>query len=332
MKLTYFQLETHLTKNLLPVYLISGDEPLLKQDALNLVRKAAKKAGHQERIRFTPEAAFDWEQLYTVLYSASLLADKKIIELDLRDTLPTKTAAPILVEYAKKPSPDNILLIDMNKVDEKAAKSAWYAALEKIGAAVPIWPVAREQLPQWIMQRAKKYKIQFQADAAVLLADFIEGNLGAAAQAIEKLYLLNLQKPVDTELVASVLINESRFTVFDLVENVIAGNKQRALHILATLQTEGMESTFVLWGMTRELRLLADIADEHKNGGSLESLFAKYRIFAKRQAAHRRFLKTFSAHDCQRELKYAMEIDSTIKGAKPGNPWDLLQLLCLRLI
>ncbi len=332
MKLTYFQLETHLAKNLLPVYLISGDEPLLKLDALNLVRKTAKAAGHQERIRLTPEAGFDWEQLYTVFYSASLLADKKIIELDFRDSLPNKTATPILAEYAKKPSPDNVLLIDLSKTDDKVVKSTWYSALEKIGAAVPIWPVPREQLPQWIMQRAKKYKIQFQPDAAALLADFIEGNLGAAAQAIEKLYLLNLQKPVDAELITNILINESRFTVFDFVETVIAGDKRRALHILNTLQAEGVESTFILWGITRELRLLADIADERKKGGSFESLFAKYRIFAKRQAAFRRFLGLFSADDCQRELKHAMEIDNTIKGAQPGNAWDMMQLFCLRLI
>ena len=76
MKLTYFQLEQQLTKKLSSVYIISGEELLLKQDAFNLIRKTAKRAGFSERLRITPEAGYDWEQLYTLLYSTSLLAEK----------------------------------------------------------------------------------------------------------------------------------------------------------------------------------------------------------------------------------------------------------------
>jgi len=331
MKLTYFQLEPHLTKQLAAIYIISGEDILLKQDAIHLIRKAAKKAGFSERVRIAPEAGFDWEQLYSLLYSGSLLAEKRLFEIDFRDNAPNKTAGKILQEYADKTSPENILVIDMGKIDAAIAKSAWYKALEKNGIVVNIWPIPREQLPQWMINRARKYKLQLQPDAANLLADYVEGNLIAAAQTIEKIYLLKPQQPIDTDLIKSILTDESHFTIFDFIESVITGDKSRTLHILDTLKNEGVEPVLVLWGITRELRLLADYAQQIQNGLTLEQLFQQQRVFSRRQAGIRHFLNKFSAADCWRHLTHAADIDRIIKGAVAGDVWDSLQLLSLRL-
>jgi DNA polymerase-3 subunit delta len=331
MKLTYFQLEPHLAKKMSPIYIVSGDELLLKQEAINLIRKAAKQAGFNERLRLTPEAGYDWEQLYTLLYSTGLFAEKRLIELDFRDSSPNKTASKILQEYGANPSLDAIVLLDIGKIDDKISRSAWYKALEKIGAVLTIWPIPREQLPQWIMNHAKKYKLQFNRDAAILLAEYIEGNLVAAAQAIEKVYLLQPQKSVDVEMVKHILTDESRFTVFDFIETMIARDKPRTLHILDNLKNEGTEPVLILWAITRELRLMADLAQQLKLGETYENLFQKYRIFARRQQAVKHFLSHCSAQDCWRYLSNAVEIDRIIKGAGTGNVWDALQMFCLRL-
>lgn len=332
MKLTYFQLEPHLSKKLSAAYIISGEELLLKQDASHLIRKAAKNAGFNERIHLTPESGFDWEQLYSLLYSTSLFAEKRLIELDFREITPPKTAGIILQEYAKNPSPNNLLVIDIGKIDDKIAKSAWYSALEKVGMVITIWPIPREQLPQWIIQRAKKYKLNINQDAANLLSDYIEGNLVAAAQAIEKLYLLKPSQSIDIDLINTILTDESRFTIFDFIENLIAGNKSRSLHILDTLKTEGTEPVLILWGITRELRLLAELAQQFKQGLTFETIFQKYRIFARRQPAIRHFLTKTSVADSWHLLTLAANLDKVIKGAIPGNAWESLQLFCLRLV
>ncbi|SRR5579885_412753 len=331
MKLNYFQLEPHLAKQLASVYIVCGEEILLKQDAIHQIRKAAKKAGFNERIRITPEAGFDWDQLYSMLYSGTLLADKRLFELDFRDVLPNKTAGSILQGYGDNPAPDITLLIDIGKIDDKISRSAWYKSLEKAGVVITIWPIPREQLPQWIINRAKKYKLQFNHDAANLLADYIEGNLVAAAQAIEKIYLLQPQKNVDTDLVKTILTDESRFSVFDFIESLVAGDQSRSLHILESLRFDGSEPVLILWGITRELRLLASLARELKQGSAFETLFQKHRIFSRRQPAIRRFLGKFTAEDCWHLLSHAAEIDQIIKGAVTGDAWQALQLFCLRM-
>ncbi len=332
MKLTSFQLEQQINKQLAPAYIVGGDELLARQDTANLIRKAAKAAGFTERTKLAPEAGFDWEQLYGLLNSGSLLAEKRIIELDFTSAQPNKTAAPILCDYAQRPSPDVLLLITTGKIDDKMTKSAWYKALDKIGISVTIWPVTREQLPQWINARAKRYKLQIQPDAVNLLADFVEGNLGAAAQAIEKLYLLRPEKAVDCAMVETALTDESSFSVFDLVEHTLSGDKARTMHILENLKNDGTEATLTLWSLTRELRLLADMTREQKEGKTLEYLFQKYRIFTKRQPAMRRALTRLTPEKCWQHLTHAAHVDTLIKGAATGNAWNALQLLCLRLL
>lgn len=331
MKLTYFQLEPHLSKSLAPAYIISGEEIILKQDTAQLIRRAAKTAGFTERVRISPEAGFDWDQLYSLLHSPSLMSEKKLIELDFRDSLPNKSASAILEEYAKQPSADNLLLIDCNKVDDKIAKSGWYKSLEKCGINLTIWPIPHEQLPKWIIQRAKKYKLTLQPEAAALLADYVEGNLIAASQTLEKIYLLKPDGAVDTRLIRSILADESRYNVFDFIDALTAGECSRAINILANLRQEGLEPILVLWAITRELRLLADLSQQQKQGTTLDTLFQQNRIFARRQVSIRRFLSKYSFQDCWRLLEQTASLDKIIKGAVPGNVWDTLQLFCLKM-
>lgn len=331
MKLTFFQLEPQLSKSLAPAYIISGEEIILKQDAAQLIRRAAKAAGFSERVRISPEAGFDWDQLYSLLHSPSLMGEKKLIELDFRDGLPSKSASAILEEYARQPSSDNLLLIDCNKVDDKIAKSAWYKALEKCGINVAIWPIPHEQLPKWIIQRAKKYKLTLQPEAAALLADYVEGNLIAASQTLEKIYLLKPEGNVDTTLIRSILADESRYNVFDFIDALTAGECSRAIDMLTNLREEGLEPILVLWAITRELRLLADLSQKQKQGSTLDTLFQQNRIFARRQISIRRFLGKYSFQDCWRLLEQASSLDKIIKGAAPGNVWDALQLFCLKM-
>lgn len=338
MKLTYSQLESHLNKSLSSIYLVSGDELLLKNEAIHLIRKTAKQAGFQERIRLSSETVSTGDELYPLLYSPSLLAEKRLLEFDFRDTTPNKTASTILKEYAHQPSPDNLLLLDIGKIDDKIAKSAWYRALEKTGVVITIWPIAREQLPSWLIERARKYKLSLQPNAAQLLADYVEGNLVAAAQAIEKIYLLTIRSAkenlptINIEVVQAVLADESRFTIFDLTDSFLAGDASRTLHILEGLRKEGTEPVLILWSICRELRLMAMLSQEIRQGEKYETLFQKHRIFSRRQPAVRRFLNRFNTEDCCHALLKAADIDLLIKGALTGDIWDNLQLFCLRLV
>ena len=330
MKLSYFQLEPHIKKKISPLYLLSGEDPFLKQEAKEMIQVQAKHHGFNERIRFIPETAADWENLYAHLHASSLFSEKRLLELDFRHALPNKMAGQLLKEFGEKETPNLLLLIDIGKVNDTLAKSAWFKTLEQKGVLITIWPILREQLPQWIRERAKKYHLTWSLDAAHLLTDYVEGNLAAAHSAILKVALLNPQKPVDESLITALLTDENRFTIFDLVENMIALNQARMLHILENLKRDHTEPALILWAIARELRTLAEWAKQIKQGLSYPDLFQKYRIFARRQVPIRKFLTRYLAEDCWHSFIHLAHLDAIIKGASPGIFWDQLQIFCLR--
>ncbi len=83
MRLTFHQLRGHLRQPLLPVYLISGDEPLQHGEALDAVRRAAREQGHLEREVLEHDSHFDWDRLAALADNLSLFGDRRLIELRL---------------------------------------------------------------------------------------------------------------------------------------------------------------------------------------------------------------------------------------------------------
>jgi DNA polymerase III subunit delta len=332
MKITPQQFEQQLSKTLAPLYLIHGDDLLLVRDAIDLLRNAARKAGFEERISLSIDSGTDWGKLlHTEIYARSLFANKRLIELHLGDTKPNPAANKILKEICAQLPADILLLITASKLDSKTEQTTWYKALDKVGVMLPLWPIAAPQLPGWIMQRAKKAGLTLTPDAANLLALQVEGNLLAAAQEIEKLLLLDTGSVIDVDTITSAVTDSARFDIFNLVDSALLGNGERSLRILQHLQAEAAEPVLVLWALARELRTLAELQKHLQKGATLGTLFSKYRIWEKRQANVRHFLRQHPLAVCRNMLAECSRIDRIIKGAVKGNTWDALQQLTLKM-
>ena len=81
MKISADRLAGHLANKLAPAYLITGDEPLLVDEAADAVRACARENEFTERERYVAAAqVFDWDQLAGNA-NFSLFASKKIVEV-----------------------------------------------------------------------------------------------------------------------------------------------------------------------------------------------------------------------------------------------------------
>ena len=81
MKISANQLNAHLKKSLFPCYLVTGDEPLLVQEALDQIRAAARAQGFGSRELFIATTGFDWTDLRNASGNLSLFAEKRVFEL-----------------------------------------------------------------------------------------------------------------------------------------------------------------------------------------------------------------------------------------------------------
>ena len=91
MQVRFEQLAAHLQKGLRPIYTLWGDEPLLAQEAADLIRAAARAAGHTEReVHTVTGAHFNWSGLLGAAQAMSLFAERQLIEVRIPSGKPGK--------------------------------------------------------------------------------------------------------------------------------------------------------------------------------------------------------------------------------------------------
>ncbi|MBT3620402.1 MAG: DNA polymerase III subunit delta [Porticoccaceae bacterium] len=331
MKIRAEQLQSHLSKELLPVYVISGDEPLLAQESADAVRLAARNKGFSGREVFHGEGKFDWSQLHNEANALSLFAEKKIIEIRISNGKPGDKGSKALCELCANPSPDNLLLVILPKLERSAQNSKWVKALEAVGAHIQVWPVTGDQLPRWIKQRLLESNITANQQAVEILAERVEGNLLAAVQEIEKLKLLAIEGKVDAIMMSSVVADSARYNLFEFVDKVLAGDAQSAARSLRGLHSEGTDAIPLLWAITRELRILIKASEQISRGENRDWALKNAGVWEKRLPLFRTAIQRCSAAHLRMLLYQAGAIDRGIKGMRKADIWDELTTLVLSL-
>lgn len=338
MRLSPEQLSSHLQKTLLPVYLVTGDEPLQSMEAMDALRAAARERGHAVREVLEVNREFNWGQLNDAANSMSLFAEKRILELRLPSGAPGAEGGQALVEYAERPADDAVLLIQAGKIDKRSQSAKWFTALEKIGAVVTIWPVKPAALPQWLQQRALSLGLQLDRDALALLALRVEGNLLSAAQEVEKLALLygqtgddsdNRRQPVKLNLrqLADAVSDSARYSVYDLVDAAAAGDAAKSVRVLNGLREEGVACPLILWALSNEIRNLSQFAYRLAAGENQGSVLSQ--VWESRKPLVAGALKRLPVPIWGILLQRCMRADQVIKGMLPGREWDELLQICL---
>ncbi len=331
MKLRPEQLQGHLKKGLAPVYLLSGDEPLLLQEAADQVIQAARNAGFEERAIFTVESGFHWSTLQEEGAALSLFAEKKMIDLRLPTGKPGKEGGAALVEWCQRPPEEKVLLIRSGKLDGAVQRAKWFKAIEQAGVVVQIWPLELRQIPNWIMQRMRGAGLDATPGAAALIAERVEGNLLAAVQEVEKLSLLSEPgQPIDEAMALHLVADSARFDPFQLADAMLAGERARALRILHGLREEGTAIQVVLWAIVRDLRELAAVGSESNLARHKPLEYIPAPLWKRRMPLLGAILRRLRPRQIQQLVKRAGEIDRAGKGMAESDPWIGLETLVVQ--
>lgn len=331
MKTAQNQLQRQLEQPLAPVWIVSGDEPLLCAEASDSIRAACRKAGCEEREVYDVDQHFDWGRLHSAGHSLSLFASQRLIELRIPSGKPGDQGNRALLEWLELPPQDTYLLINLPKLDASTQKTKWAKSLieHQCSRFVQIWPVDASQLPEWIRNRLGSAGLQASPEVIELLVNRVEGNLLAAAQEIEKLRLFSTSNVLELEAVTQQVADSARFDVFNLIDALLQGQPAHALRILQGLRSEGVAAPVVLWALGRELRSLAAMAHELSRGIPQERVFSSQRppIWDKRKPLLAKALARHPAEYWENWLQLAQQADEQIKGQQPGDAWDSMTLL-----
>jgi len=331
MRLRPERLNASLKKTLAPVYLISGDEPLQIQEAADAIRSAAYKAGYDNREVFSVDAGFSWHAWLQAANAGSIFAERKIIDLRIPSGKPGAEGSKALLSYCERLPDDTLLLITTGKLPTSAKTAKWVQRLEKTGVFIQAWPLQGGQLIEWLQQRLKQKGMQANQTLLQVLADRIEGNLSAAAQEVEKLYVLFGPGKLDTQAVLDTVSDNSRYDVFVLIDNVLSAQADRSIKIFHGLKAEGIAAPVMLWALTREVRLLAAVKQQLKQGLQRNTVFRKNNIWEKRQPLVNSALQRLTVQHLHQAILLSAVTDRQIKGEAKGDGWETLMKICLLL-
>ncbi len=326
-----------------PLYVFSGDEPLLMMESIDLLRSKARQLGYTEREVMLQERGFDWSALLNAGQTMSLFGDRRWIELRIPTGKPGRDGADALKQFSVQiasqsiaDGPETIFCIVLPRLDMKTKSSAWFSSLDEAGMAVQIDSLDRSHLPSWIAGRLQKQGQSIQSGPAgqralEFIAEQVEGNLIAAHQEIQKLGLLYPAGELSEEQVRSAILKVARYNVFELSEAMLAGDLPRVNRMLDGLKGEGEPLVLILWSVTEELRLLSKLKMASDAGESVQQLLRANRVWGNKERLYPAALKRVQSSRLRQALQIAAGLDRQSKGLQaaelPGDPWDGLRLV-----
>jgi DNA polymerase-3 subunit delta len=312
-------------------FVVVGDEPLSQSECLDLIRHHARSLGAEERISYTIERHFNWQQVTQATQHFSLFSSHKILELHIPTGKPGIDGAKAISGLCTTEHSDTTLIIVLPSLDREAKNSTWYQTLMQTAIVVELKEVPPQQLPRWIAQRLATQQQSASTEALNFIAHQVEGNLLAAYQEIQKLGLLHPPGEIDTKAIHEAVLNVARFDAFQLGEAMLNGDTVRTIRILQGLQDEGEQAVSVMNPLIWLVRPLLRLKLAISRGESLQSAYAQARIYGDKQTLMKRALERLSMRQIEAALQKLTEIDRIAKGVLPGDAWLEISRLCFGL-
>lgn len=313
------QLHRHLQAgDLKGIYLVSGDEQLLVDEACDEIVAAATALGYDERTIFEAVPRAAWDELFADAGNLSLFATKRLLDVRIPPRGLDRAGSDSIRGYLDTPLADTLVLCRAPGLDWRQRSNAWYRAIDKAGAVIQVWPIGGRELPRWLEGRCRREGLELDRDALDALAERVEGNLLAAAQEIEKLKLQHGQGRIGADDIEGGVGDAAHFDTFELIDAAFAGRAARVHRMLDTLRQEGVAVFMVIVSLANQLQRARELA------AGANPRIPRRRIPVLEAAVRR--LGPDGIDDLQKECAL---LDLQSKGMLRGDAWQSLERVLL---
>ena len=215
-----------------PVYLLYGDEDVLKDEALRLLVDAAIGGDAYRDFNFDSRFAADLtpEQFHSLVNTPPMLAERRAVVVRGVEQLSKRKTKlrDEVVRYIAAPNPTTLLVLVFAADEEPDTE------LERATTTVELGPLSPERVPRWLQHRAGTLGLTLEPDAATLLLEAVGNDLTTLARELEKLASLtaDTHRPATAPDVTGLVGVRRGETVYDLVDAALARNAARAASLV----------------------------------------------------------------------------------------------------
>lgn len=267
---------------LLPVYLVAGEERLLRDQVVGALREASLVGGIAafNEDRFTA-GEVDVEVVVAAARTVPMMARRRFVLVrgaERWDAKETETSPfDRLAEYASSPVDSTCLVVAASKVD---GRRKFVLAARKQGFLVSCDPLDDRVLPRWIADRFAAKGHAIERELAEQLAALAGPSLSALDDAIERLSLyVGPGAPVDQAAVAAGVARVRTDDTWALVGAVGARDLGRALRTLADAYDPRERGLPLLGALAWSIRQLVKYQAALESGASPDEAARRAGVF-----------------------------------------------------
>ena len=323
--ITIAQLAAQLNNAVAPLYAVIGDEDLLRDAALSLIKQAVLGGDGNE---FNTDVFYgDEAEGSTIVGCASevaVFAARRLVLVKATDKLPAKHVEAVL-PYLKAPNDSTTVVFAAAKLD---GRLKFTQLLMQTAVVVDCSPLKDSQLLPWLKQEADRLALRLDEEALYLLREACGGSLYAVRHEMEKLAsYLPAGRAASAADVAALRGTQPGASVFDLATAIGCRRRGTALAILARNLEAGEAPLRILGSLAWQYRRLWKVKDLLKQGREGEAA----RLLRMDPSRVRPFLAQFGETHLRDALGRCLVTDGKLKGGSGGRPEMLLDRLILDL-
>jgi DNA polymerase-3 subunit delta len=312
-----------------PVYLFQGPERFLIEEALDHVKNALIQPDASD-FSFDKFSAKDVEIGMVVEQAQTMpfLSKLRLIFLTDAHELPA-VAQKTLLPYLADPNQSTCLVLTAEKLD---SRTKFAQTLKKQAEVVQFWKLFDNDVPRWIMTRAKQQGYSMSAHTATELMEFVGNDLRQLDNELKKIIAYTSTKEITSQIVQQVVGDIRERDIFELVDAVGAGNIINALRILNQLLIEGEQPLKILAMIIRQFRLLWKLKATlvAQKGLSARQLAGIVGVSPRNVEQLQRQVKRFSQVQLKNGMRRLYDVDRGLKSSA-NSPKILLEEVVIDL-
>ena len=317
--------------DLLPVWLVVGEEPMLRDQVIKAITKAALAGGLPDfnHDKFTAGET-DVEKVLSATRTVPMMAKKRVVHVRGLERWDTNSAAadseegpsgkalpPLdrLAEYAKAPVDSTTVILVAQKID---GRRKLVALAKKQGFVVDCAQIDGRQLPGWIRARAKLKGHTLAPEVCDLIAEIAGPDLSYLDDVLERLSLyVGAEGPITEEAVAVNVTRVRLADTWNLVDAASTRDLGRVLALLADVYDPRDRGLPLVGAIAWSLRQLLKLQSALDQGAGIDDAARRAGIYPAFKARdHAQKLKAFKPRELERWLIIVQETDLALKSSR----------------
>jgi DNA polymerase III subunit delta len=293
-----------------PVALFWGDDEFL-------LRQAALELFAERDVRAAEVDGSDWRGGETSdLATPSLWGEQRALLVTRCQALPDLGVKEIRA-YVEAPSPDALCVLTL--VSRARSLPPLAKVVQAAGGLVRQVSVKRQDLPRWVLERARARGLALSPPGATALISAIGEGPAALDQSVEQLATAFPGVSVGPEQVRSQFQGLGEQRVWDLCDRALSGRLPEALLVLRSLLDQKEDPLLVLGGIASRIRDLLRVQGLPDRMSSTDAAKAAGLRFDWQVRRYREQARRFTATSLTSLHARVVEADRALKGGAPGD-------------